>query len=82
VVVARLDAGPELVQALAALLSEPERQRARRFALARDRRRFTVARAGPRQLLAKRLGVDPAWVELTYRRRGKPALASKHDRCG
>ena len=78
VVMARLDAAPEFVQALAALLSEPERQRARRFALARDRRRFTVARARLRQLLAERLGVDPASVELTYGRHGKPALASKH----
>ncbi|HEY6721973.1 MAG TPA: 4'-phosphopantetheinyl transferase superfamily protein, partial [Burkholderiales bacterium] len=75
VVLARLDVGPEAVRASAALLSDAERQRASRFALDRDRHRFTVARARLRQLLAARLGVQPESVELVYGERGKPALA-------
>jgi 4'-phosphopantetheinyl transferase len=75
VVVAHLDAGPDAVRALAALLSEDERQRAGRFVFARDRRRFTVARGLLRRLLGERLGVSPGSVELVYGRRGKPALA-------
>jgi 4'-phosphopantetheinyl transferase len=75
VVVARLDAGPDAVRASAALLSEDERQRARRFVFAHDRRRFTIARALLRRLLGARLGVPPGSVGLVYGRRGKPALA-------
>ena len=75
VVVARLDLGIEVVQASAALLSDPERQRAARFALNRDRRRFIVARSRLRQLLGDRLDVRPDSVELEYGKRGKPALA-------
>ena len=77
VVLARLDMGPEAVRASAALLSDAERQRASRFAFDRDRRRFTVARARLRQLLAARLGVQPESVELVYGERGKPALARR-----
>jgi 4'-phosphopantetheinyl transferase len=76
-VVAALDLGGKAVQALAALLSEPERQRANRFVFARDRRRFTVARARLRLLLAERLGVEAAAIELIYGPQGKPALARR-----
>ena len=75
VVLTRLDVGPDAVRASAALLSEAERQKASRFAFDRDRRRFTVARARLRRLLAARLGVQPESVELVYGERGKPALA-------
>src|SRR2546423_14934409 len=57
VVVTRLAGGPEAVRAAAALLSDAERHRARRFAFDRDATRFIVARAHLRQLLAARLGV-------------------------
>lgn len=77
VVVTRLDVGPEAVRASAALLSDAERQRATRFAFDRDRRRFTVARARLRQLLAARLGTRPESVELTYGVHGKPSLARR-----
>ena len=77
VALTRLDVGPEAVRVSAALLSDAERQRASRFALDRDRRRFTVARARLRQLLAARLGVQPESVELVYGERGKPALARR-----
>jgi len=75
VVVTRLDQPQAAVRTLAALLSGGERQRASRFMLDRDRRRFMVARARLRQLLAARLGVRPATIELTLGARGKPALA-------
>lgn len=77
VVVTRLDVGPEAVRASAALLSDAERLRARRFAFDRDRRRFTVARAWLRRLLSARLGVRPQTVELVYGANGKPALARR-----
>lgn len=73
--VARLDLGPEAVRAAAALLSAVEQRRAGRFAFDRDRRRFVVARAGLRELLAARLGIRPESVELMNGPHGKPALA-------
>ena len=77
VVMARLDPEPEAVRALAAWLCDAERQRAGRFHFDRDRRRFVVARARLRQLLAARLGVRPEWVTLAYGKNGKPALAQR-----
>ncbi len=79
IAVAGLQVEPESVRASAALLSDAERQRASRFAFDRDRRRFTVAQARLRQLLAERLGVRPEAIELTQGVHGKPTLAR---RCG
>jgi 4'-phosphopantetheinyl transferase len=75
VVVARLDASPDEVGRARARLSGAERERARRFRFERDRRRYIVARARLRELLAARLGVRPEAVELEYGRNGKPRLA-------
>jgi 4'-phosphopantetheinyl transferase len=75
VVVIRLDASDETVRGMDAVLSHGERQRARRFVLDRDRRRFVVGRARLRELLAARLGARPESIELSYGARGKPALA-------
>jgi 4'-phosphopantetheinyl transferase len=75
IVTTRLDAEPETVRALARWLSAGERQRADRYVLERDRRRFIVARARLRQLLAARLSTRPQLVELVYGEHGKPALA-------
>jgi 4'-phosphopantetheinyl transferase len=69
-----LHAEPAAVEELAQCLSEEERLRAGRFVFARDRRRFIVARAWLRRLLASRLGVQPEGIQLTYGPRGKPAL--------
>lgn len=79
IVTTRLDARPEAVRALAGWLSAEERRRADRYHFDRDRRRFIVARARLRQLLARRLMTRPEAVELVYRGNGKPALAQ---RCG
>ena len=78
VVVARLDAGPEEVRSLRACLSDAEQRRAERFRFARDRRRFIVARARLRELLAARLDVAPEAVELANGKNGKPELAQRH----
>ncbi len=77
VVVTRLAAAPEAVRASAALLSDTERQRARRYAFDRDARRFIVARARLRELLAVRLGVPAESVEFEYGAHGKPALSRR-----
>ena len=77
IAVFRLDVEPETVRASAALLSDAERQRAERFAFDHGRRRFIVARAQLRRLLAARLGVRPESVELVYGPRGKPALSRR-----
>lgn len=75
VVVTPLEAEPDAVRASATLLSQAERTRASRFAFHRDRRRYTVARARLRRLLAARLQVRPEAIEFVYGRHGKPALA-------
>lgn len=75
IVVARLDVGEDAVRALAASLSDAERQRACRFHLARDRRRYTVARGRLRQLLADRLRTHSRSVQLCRGVHGKPRLA-------
>lgn len=74
IVATRLDVAPEVVRAATALLSDSERQRASRFSFDRDRRRFIVARATLRRLLAARLDVRPETIELVYGPHGKPAL--------
>ena len=73
----RLAAAPEAVRASAALLSDAERHRARRFAFDRDSSRFILARAHLRELLAVRLGVRAEAVEFEYGAHGKPALSRR-----
>jgi 4'-phosphopantetheinyl transferase len=77
VVVTCLAVAPEAVRASAALLSDAERRRAGRFAFGRDARRFIVARARLRELLAARLGVEAESIELEYGACGKPALSRR-----
>jgi 4'-phosphopantetheinyl transferase len=77
VVSARLDVASDALRESTALLSATEREQARRLAFARDRRRFIVARARLRQLLAARLGVRPTAIELTSGPYGKPMLAPR-----
>ena len=77
IVMSRLNSDAESVGELHGCLSDEERQRASRFAFDLDRRRFIVARARLRQLLAARLDLQPGSVELRYGARGKPALARR-----
>lgn len=75
VVASRLDLDPGAVDALAGWLHDDECRRAGRFRLARDRRRYIVARGLLRTLLAARLGTHPRAVELAYGAHGKPRLS-------
>ena len=75
IVFARLDVHAAALPPLALLLSADEQARAARFRLERDRRRFVVARATLRRLLAARLSTRPESVQLAYGPHGKPALA-------
>jgi 4'-phosphopantetheinyl transferase len=79
---ARLDAPPELVRRLYARLCGAERRRASRFRFERDRRRFVVARARLRELLAQRLETRPESIEFAYGVNGKPRLAGPGARSG
>ena len=62
---------------LDACLSVDERERARRFRFEHDRRRFVVAHALLRGLLARELGVAAAAVPIVADRFGKPRLAAR-----
>jgi 4'-phosphopantetheinyl transferase len=82
VVTARLDERAQAVRAMAAWLSEAERQRASRLRFERDRRRFIVARSRLRELLAERLGTRPQALELGCGRNGKPELGPRFAHTG
>lgn len=58
----------------AAHLSPDEEMRADRFVSARDRNRFIVARGKMREILAERLGKQPAELLFQYLPHGKPLL--------
>lgn len=64
------------VTALHELLDSAERRRARMFRAERDRRRFVVAHAALRIILAEYAGLEAHRVKLTVREGGKPILAS------
>ena len=64
------------VTALYEMLDSAERSRARMFRAERDRRRFVVARATLRVILAEYVGLEPHRLKLTVREGGKPILAS------
>jgi 4'-phosphopantetheinyl transferase len=77
VVHAMLDESPGAARELASLLSPSERDRAIRFASDLHRRRYIVARARLRQLLAARLAATPVAIEFAYGERGKPTLGQR-----
>ena len=65
------------VNAFHELLDSAERSRAKMFRTERDRRRFVVARATLRGILAEYAGLEPHRVQLTVREGGKPVLDSE-----
>jgi 4'-phosphopantetheinyl transferase len=73
---ALLDASDEDTAGLAACLSSDEAERAARFRLPRDRRRFVVSRAAARHILGAYLGIPAREVAIRTDRRGKPHLDS------
>jgi 4'-phosphopantetheinyl transferase len=57
-----------------AILDDNERMRAARFRFPQHRNRFTVARGALRTILGRYLEVEPAALQFSYGRYGKPAL--------
>ncbi len=57
-------------------LSDDERERAERFQVDRDRRRFAAGRGALRAILAGYLGCAPSEIRFTYDALGKPRLAA------
>jgi 4'-phosphopantetheinyl transferase len=72
---ATLSRADDEVEALRALLSEDEADRAGRFHFQRDRTRFTVARATLRQILGSYLSLPPQLLRFEYNEFGKPTLS-------
>jgi 4'-phosphopantetheinyl transferase len=73
--VVALDLPPDRVRALARTLDAGERDRARRFTDAGVARRFTVARAALRALLAERTGCSARALRFEIDAAGRPRLA-------
>jgi len=69
-----LDISEGCLERLYATLSDDERQRARRYRFARDRRQFVVARGALRGILGDYLCVAPARLRFVYTPYGKPSL--------
>ena len=59
------------------ILAPDELERAAQYAFDRDQRRFVVARAALRQVLAAYLEAAPEQLEFEYGKRGKPVLAAR-----
>jgi 4'-phosphopantetheinyl transferase len=78
----RLHLDSDVPNALFALLSDAEREKAARFRFARDRRRFVAVRGRLRELLGTELGVDPASVAIENGAYGKPYLGGIFESSG
>lgn len=70
----RLDAADPVAAAARSLLSRDERARADRFVYDRHRRRYTVAQAHLRRVLAQLTGVRPEKIRFRFGEHGKPFL--------
>ncbi|MBM3854236.1 MAG: 4'-phosphopantetheinyl transferase superfamily protein [Verrucomicrobia bacterium] len=75
-----LEVAPEMVERLERNLADDERARAARFVFARDRRRYVVAHAALRHVLARCLGRPAAELTFAVGANGKPSLAAAADR--
>jgi 4'-phosphopantetheinyl transferase len=74
----RVDLPARTVAALADVLDDEERERARGYLLERDRHRFVAAHAAARLLLGGVLGVPARQVRWERGRNGKPEVAGVH----
>lgn len=70
-----LEADSELVQSASEVLCVEEKERAQRFWLERDKRRFTIAHAAMRGILAQYIKVEPQRIAPCRGKMGKPELA-------
>lgn len=73
---APLDIPAERIDELGSWLSDDEWQRARRFHLQRDRRRFVAGRGTLREILTALLGINPRSLTFAYGESGKPQIAA------
>jgi 4'-phosphopantetheinyl transferase len=71
-----LDVPSKRVEELAPSLSDDEWQRAKRFRLERDRRRFLAGRGTLREILAALLELSPENLAFSYGEFGKPQIAA------
>src|SRR5437879_2168568 len=76
VTVESLDADDDLLARSHALLDEEEQARAARFVFDADRRRYIVAHARLRRVLAHELALDARAVRFTADSHGKPEIAA------
>jgi 4'-phosphopantetheinyl transferase len=67
----------DVIEALANVLTIPERARADRYRFPDDRRRSIVARAATRRFLARYLGVAPNGLVIDEEQFGKPVLRGR-----
>jgi len=67
----------DVLDALANLLTIPERARANRYRFADDRRRSIVARAATRRFIGRYLNADPATLIFDEEEFGKPVLRGR-----
>jgi 4'-phosphopantetheinyl transferase len=72
-------ASSEAVERDYALLSDDERGHADRFRFPRDRRRFVIARAALRRILAAYMETDAQHIAFEYSAYGKPKLAASEN---
>ena len=70
----RLDVPDRVTAAARSLLSNDERARADRFIYDRHRRRYTVAQAHLRRVLAQLTGARPEGIDFRFGKHGKPFL--------
>lgn len=67
----------DMLDALANLLTIPERARADRYRFSEDRRRSIVARAATRRFIGRYLGIDPSALIIDEEEFGKPVLRGR-----
>jgi 4'-phosphopantetheinyl transferase len=77
VICASIDVSAHRQEALAALLSGDERERAARFAFSRDRDRFVARHGLLRELLSNYLHRSAAGLQFSYTKTGKPEIGDQ-----